>query len=39
MIAALEGAFILCRAWRTTDALDAAGAAMADRVRGLLDDF
>ena len=36
IIAALEGAFILCRAWRTTDALDAAGAAMADRLRSLL---
>lgn len=36
MIAALEGAFVLCRAFRTTEALDAAGAAVADRLRSCL---
>jgi AcrR family transcriptional regulator len=36
MIAALEGAFVLCRAFRTTEALDAAGAAVADRLRSWL---
>jgi hypothetical protein len=32
-ICALEGAFILCRASRTTEALDVAGATMTAAVR------
>jgi AcrR family transcriptional regulator len=33
MLAALEGAFILCRATRSTEALDIAGAAAAQSIR------
>jgi AcrR family transcriptional regulator len=33
MLAALEGAFILCRATRSTEALDVAGAAAAQSIR------
>jgi AcrR family transcriptional regulator len=36
MIAALEGAFVLCRASRSTEALDVAGAMAAEMVRGAL---
>jgi len=36
MIAALEGAFVLCRALRSTEPLDAAGAAVAQRLEDLL---
>jgi TetR/AcrR family transcriptional repressor of lmrAB and yxaGH operons len=33
VVAALEGAFLLCRALRTTEPMDAAGAAAAAQVR------
>ena len=36
MLCALEGAFVFCRALRTTEALEVAGAAMAERVRKAL---
>lgn len=38
IISALEGAFILCRASRTTEALDVAGAAATAAVRSALPD-
>jgi hypothetical protein len=36
MIAALEGAFVLCRATRRTEALDVVGAAAASSVAAAL---
>jgi AcrR family transcriptional regulator len=36
MLCALEGAFVFCRALRTTEALDVAGRAVAERVRAAL---
>ena len=38
MLSALEGAFVLARALRTTEPLDAAGAAVADAVARALED-
>ena len=35
-LCALEGAFVFCRALRTTEALDVAGEAVAERVRAAL---
>ena len=36
MLCALEGAFVFCRALRSTEALDVAGRAVAERVRAAL---
>jgi AcrR family transcriptional regulator len=38
LIAALEGAFILCRASRSTEAMHVAGAMVSDAVRAALDE-
>jgi AcrR family transcriptional regulator len=38
LLASLEGAFVLSRAWRTTEPLEVAGAAEAAAVRAALDD-